>query len=140
MTVRQPGLKTRLALETKRISSQHRQLDALYELVVDAVNHRLGAAARSAFERFHDALDAHLSLEEELYFPALNGMRPELREELDGLCEEHVTLREKLDAIAHVLQEYPLEESVPLLEDMANTIANHEGREELLLSRIRPGG
>jgi hypothetical protein len=143
----QPGLRLRMGHEARRISSQHRQLDSLFALVADAVRRGAPREARDAFVRFADALDAHVSLEDELYFPALRGLQPALAGDLTVLEQEHRIFREQTDELRRLFDaafdseglarcEAPLERLVCAVED-------HEGREELLVAQIHtlpPGG
>jgi hypothetical protein len=137
----QPGLRLRMGQEARRISSQHRQLDVLFALVAAAVRRGAPREARDAFLRFGDALDAHVSLEDELYFPALRGLRPALADDLAVLEREHRAFREQTEALRRLFDaaydsaglarcEAPLEQLVTAVED-------HEGREELLIAQIR---
>ena len=99
----QPGLALRMQRETRVISAQHRQLDDFYLRVASAVHGDQPDAARAAFARFADALEAHLALEDGLYFPALRGLRPALGRDLEALCDEHQQLREGLAGVARLI-------------------------------------
>jgi hemerythrin-like domain-containing protein len=133
----QPGLKKRLGQEARRISSQHEQLDSLFGLVADAVDREERVQARDAFVRFQDALDAHFSLEESMYFPALHGLRPALSAELRELVREHGVLREVLFRVGRLLGDsVPLPECARELDRLADQLADHESREELLVGHV----
>jgi len=100
--------------------------------------------ARAEFQRFHDALDAHFTVEEQIHFPALHGLRPELDAELADLVAEHRVFRETLAELTGRLERAALEASAETLEASAETLdacaaaldrfvidlARHEGREE----------
>ena len=132
----QPGLRMRMAQEARRISSQHRQLDSLHALVVAALERRARAQARTAFVRFRDALDAHMALEDELHFPALRGLRPDLDGELAGLVREHRRFRRSLDTLAETFFHGSAAGCAQGLDAFAEAFAEHEGREERLLATI----
>jgi hypothetical protein len=137
----QPGLRLRMSHEARRISSQHRQLDSLFALVADAVTRGAPREARDAFVRFGDALDAHVSLEDELYFPALRGLRPALADDLAALEQEHRAFREQTDALRRLFDTAYDSESLARceapLERLVSAVENHEGREELLIAQVR---
>ena len=97
----QPGLRLRVAIEQRRISSQHRQLDEIYALVVTALTEQPLPEARQAFQRFRDAWEAHTSLEDGFYFPALHGLHPEIEPRLAVFAREHAGFRAKIGR-AHV--------------------------------------
>jgi hemerythrin-like domain-containing protein len=139
--VDQPGLRLRMSHEARRISSQHRQLDALFALVANAVARGAPREARDAFVRFADAVDAHVSLEDELYFPALRGLRPELAVDLEALVGEHRELREQMQTLRGLFDaafdsETLLRCEAPL-ERFVSGVEAHEGREELLIAQVR---
>jgi iron-sulfur cluster repair protein YtfE (RIC family) len=123
----------RMAQEARRISSQHRQLDALHALVVAALERRAPAQARAAFVRLRDALDAHMALEDELHFPALRGLRPDLDAELAGLVREHRRFRRGLDGLAETFADGELGACAQGLASFVAAFTEHERREERLL-------
>jgi len=133
----QPGLEKRMGKESRRISSQHRQLDALYALVARALAGADGPEARSCFVRFCDALEAHFSLEDELYFPALHGMRPALESDLAQLSRDHVGFRQDLLDLNGLLEAGDLPGCSQRLDGFVRRLAQHEGREEQILERIQ---
>jgi hemerythrin superfamily protein len=127
--------------DVRRISSQHRQLDALYAMIAGAIEKGLASKAQLAFLRFQDALEAHFSLEDELYFPALRGLRPELDGDLAALVREHQDLRESMCSVRGEFERSDLECSANALEEFIRLLTAHEDREEQLLESIqgRPG-
>ena len=132
----QPGLALRMQRERRVISAQHRQLDDFYLRVAAAVDGDQPDAARAAFARFADALEAHFALEDGLYFPALRGLSPALGPTLEALCDEHQALRERLAHVARRIDAGVCADCAPSLEDLAGDVAEHERREEELLASI----
>jgi hypothetical protein len=135
----QPGLALRMQRERRVISAQHRQLDDFHAHVVAAIEGDRPDVARSAFARFADALEAHLALEDGLYFPALRGLRPALERDLEALCDEHERLRERLADVARRIEAGVCAECARPLDRLAGELADHERREELLLASIQKG-
>ena len=136
----QPGLALRVQRGARTISAQHRQLDDFYLRVAAALDGGEAESARAAFARFCDALEAHLALEDGLYFPALRSLRPALERDLDPLEGEPQQLRERLAQVARSLESDDCPRCARLLEQLAGDLAEHEGREEGLLAPIRAGG
>jgi hypothetical protein len=134
--VDQPGLRLRLGAESRRIRSQHRQLDAIYARVLAALERGSSAEARGALERFRDAWEAHTSLEDGFYFPALRGLRPALGARLDALSDEHERLRAGLERLDALLAAGDAGRLGPALEGFVAEINEHEQREEELLSEL----
>jgi Hemerythrin HHE cation binding domain len=132
--IEQPGLRLRLNGEVRRISSQHRQLDALFALVVEALESGSAAATRGALQSFRDAFQAHTDLEDGFYFPALHGLRAELAPTLDRFSAEHRSFRESFDQLEAHLDASDLAGLGGRLEGFAAELADHEAREEALLA------
>jgi hypothetical protein len=133
-----PGLSWRVGKESERISSQHRQLDDHFRLVLEALSRGDLASAERRFLRFADALDAHLSLEDNFYFPALRGLAPALLGELESLASEHGEIRDEVARVMPLFDEARPDTCVHELERLAARMAEHERREERLLQRIQP--
>jgi len=134
----EPGVHWRMQGEARRISSQHRQLDLFYGMLEEALERGSLQGARVAFVRFRDALDAHITLEDKVFFPALHGLLPpELGAQLTGLVREHEAMRRVLDELQDLLAEGAVESCVRELDAFAEQIADHERREERLLADLR---
>lgn len=133
------GLALRMKGEALRISSQHRQLDDLYAPVASALDRGDQDGARAAFARFADALEAHLALEDTLYFPALHGLERRLEGDLAGLCAEHTALRTGMAGIAECLANASSVACAAAISEWVAELAEHERREESLLERLRGG-
>lgn len=140
MSDEQPGLRMRVAQESRRISSQHRQLDDLHAFVAAALELGDASTACQQFCRFKDALAAHMSLEDDLYFPALHGLEPELEAELIRLAEDHQRFRSDLAALERHFDRGELGSCQTALDRFVGQFAAHELREERLTEVVRSGG
>jgi len=136
----EPGLTLRMKRERRVLSAQHRQLDDFCARLAAALDAGEAPAALAAFRRFSDALEAHLALEDGLYFPALRGLRPALEPDLEALRDEHAALRERLADLGHLVEAGRCEACLWSLGQLAGDLAEHEGREEGLLASLRTGG
>ena len=96
----EPALERRMEHLGLRLSAQHRQLDEFFEAVVAAVERGSLVAARAAFSHFDDALDAHVTLEDQIFFPALRGLHRQIDSELVAFVEEHGRFRHSLHELA----------------------------------------
>jgi hemerythrin superfamily protein len=137
MAIGQRGLERRLRRETQRISSQHQQLDSLYAITTQALETGSVEAARSAFLRFSDALEAHVDLEDDFFFPAVRGLRPDLVSDLEALSSEHRGFRADLAELNRALEAGHVKRAEATLGEFVKRLAAHEEREEKLLARIR---
>ena len=95
----QPGLRLRFAHEARRIAGQHGYLDALAAAIRCAIETSAVSELRKALSDFRYALESHFALEEQLHFPALHGLQPELAGDLARLTREHTELRAELDRV-----------------------------------------
>jgi hemerythrin-like domain-containing protein len=133
------GLRMRMRSEERRISSQHKQLGDLYERVLASV---AGGSPRKAigdFLLFATALEAHMSVEEEIYFPALHGLRNDVGAELVELVTEHQQIRASLPPIQERLAADDRALALAALDALADRVERHEQVEESLLARITEG-
>lgn len=131
-----PGLRRRIDRAARSISDQHRQLDSLYDDLMDALERGDGARARLVFLRFGDALNAHFSLEESFFFPAVHGLYPAAEAELASLSLEHERFDRNLVEVSERLRSDDLSSAADGLDGLASALATHEKREEALLHTI----
>jgi regulator of replication initiation timing len=129
----QPGLRLRLRGEAKRLSTQHKQLDTFFDMVTSALERGSLTGARVSFVRFCDALEAHIDLEDRVFFPALRGLRPDMTERLTGLVEEHTAVRLELDQLRDLLAVGSAETFSKQFERLGVFLGEHERREDELL-------
>lgn len=133
------GLNLRMKYEGDRISSQHTQLGELHQLIVAGLDAGAVHSARQAFERFEEALKAHLEVEERIYFPALHGLRPELGADIARLMREHNEIVALLPGLRSLLRAGEMEVSRERLRELAKLISGHEEHEEdLIQATIAP--
>jgi hypothetical protein len=130
----QPGLRLRLNGEVRRISSQHRQLDALFAFVVEALESGSTPTTRETLRSFRDAFQAHTDLEDRFYFPALHGLRAELTDTLERFSAEHRSFRDSFERLEAYLDASDLAGLGAELEVFSAELADHEAREEALLA------
>ena len=135
---REIGLELRMRRESVRISSQHRQLDEHWARVREALERGETGRARRTFAHYADALEAHLSLEDDFYYPALHGLSPALGGELAALAREHTSLRSSLASVREELARSGAATSSSTLTGFFAALADHERREEALLARALP--
>jgi len=128
------GISARLRREAQRVASQHRQLDEFQVVVTDALARGDLSEARRSLARFREALDAHFSLEEEFYFPALHSHSSQLRAELAELALEHDSLRAGFSDATVALSISDGAATTAALNAWLPRLDAHERREEALLA------
>ena len=132
----QPGLRKRMKKEAVRVSSQHRQLDEFFEALSDALARGSLEGARLSYTRFRDALEAHLTLEDQVFFPALRGLEPEIGGALTDLIEEHHDFREQLETLYDLIARGRRDPFAKGVHALADQVWEHEQREEALIAEI----
>lgn len=94
-----PGLRMRMRGEERRITSQHEKLDDFCREVYTRIDKDGAARAMGDYLLFSAALDAHMTVEEEIFFPALHGLRPDATDDLTRLVAEHEELRLQMEEV-----------------------------------------
>jgi len=131
-----PGLRHRMRGEERRIEGQHEQLDALCREVRAELERGGTEGALDNYLHFVDALEAHMKVEEEIYFPALHGLREELSEELTALVEAHHVFRGQAEDLRTLFEEHDRLAARDAIERLALEFAAHEAAEEELMARV----
>ena len=133
------GLRMRMRGEERRISSQHKQLGDLFDRVLASMDGGGPRLAVNDFLLFSTALEAHMAVEEDIYFPALHGLREDVGGELVELVSEHVRIRGELSRAQKRLNGGNRVAAQQALDDLASLVSRHEKQEEGLLARISEG-
>jgi hypothetical protein len=129
----------RMRGEERRITSQHGQLDRLCREVYIQIDKYGAAPAIGDYLLFMTALEAHMTVEEDIYFPALHGLRPDAGPELADLVGEHAGVRSQAEEVRSLLKAGDGEAARLALDRLARGISRHESAEEKLISRITEG-
>lgn len=96
--------------------------------------------ANDLLARLCRLLEAHFSLEDRVYFPALQALAPGLADELRLLAGEHVWMLEALEATRAAVERSDAATLVRDLDEVAILFAEHEQREDAILHRIEKLG
>ena len=131
----EPGLALRMRSEARRISEQHRRLAELKDEVSAALSNESMGSARVRFQRFAEALGAHFDVEEQVFFPAIHGIDPELGRTVDELVTAHERLRGELAVLLAHLGSGEPSACVLLLDDLVKQLQMHERVEEWAMER-----
>jgi nucleotide-binding universal stress UspA family protein len=127
------GLRYRVKRAARQIASQHRHIRSTFEAVREAAARGAARELRTALVGLQSAVRAHFSLEDDVLFPALHGLRPEYAGALEKLSREHARFVAELRRMAEGLEISDLARFASALEALASSLAAHEGREEKLV-------
>jgi len=136
MVLAQIGLRYRMRRALRQIGEQHRQLREIHARLAAAIAAGERQEARDAFVRYRHALGAHFELEDDVFFPALHGLHPEEREDLEALGGDHAGLLAALQRLASLLEASALDRFGEALDAFRGDLTRHEKREEDLVSRV----
>lgn len=136
---RDRGLRLRMRGEERRIASQHERLDDLCAEVYTQIEKEGPQAALNHFLIFMTALEAHMSVEEDIYFPALHGLCADAGPDLARLVADHDELRSVGARLEKLMASGDKDGSRLALDQYARHISAHELEEEDLLARITEG-
>lgn len=134
----QPGLRLRLAHVSRRLPIQHEFLNALLATTSRALERMEAVAAQEALLGFRGALDAHFQLEEEVYFPALHSLQPDLEVEIEELVREHHALRDRLLVLEGRAGREPGPAVAQEFVELSHALRQHESREQQAFASEAP--
>jgi len=132
----QPGLRLRLARESRRIAGQHAWLASVESTVLRMLERGTPGEAREALRAYRGSLDAHFELEERIHFPALHGLRRQLGETIAALVLDHEHLRRVLEELEGRVGSVPRDAVTAGFRDLTEQLGEHEQREEALLDGV----
>jgi len=115
---------------------EHSELDQLIEALVEACGGSSSAAASAALEDLSEALEGHLTVEEEVYFPLVEHLRPELEPVLKGVRLAHGVLRSQVDQLREQLAGDERTEANRLLGSLLELFRSHEAIEGQLIADL----
>jgi hemerythrin len=130
------GLRYRLRRAARQVGEQHRHIAEIYIALGNAVASRTKQDAAEALRRYEEAIHAHFSLEEEVFFPAIHGIETTQDGEVGNLANTHDELRVELRSLVDALSDADPEIFSDSLHRFAKHLAIHESHEEGLLERI----
>lgn len=133
------GLLYRVKRASRQIAEQHAHLSEILRGFEPLLERGDGGAVRELFQRYRGALDAHFSLEEAVFFPALHGLHPERSADLEALSAEHQEFLGKLARLSEGL-EADLEGFRRGLRAISSEFATHESREEKVVRQAAGEG
>jgi len=136
MKPKEIGLRHRLRRAVRQIGAQHEHLRAAHRAVAESAAAGDVAEVTARLDQLSGAVDAHFSLEESVFFPAIHGLHSESESSLEQLVCEHEELQEDLGKLRRALATESLHDFVERYRAFATSTAEHEAREERLLGSL----
>ncbi|MFQ5416649.1 MAG: hemerythrin domain-containing protein [Myxococcota bacterium] len=136
MTQMDVGLRHRLRRARRQIAAQHAQLRSLRQALEEALVRRDVEAVRDAVDQLRTAVKAHFSMETGVFFPALHGLYPDARRELEGFVREHEEFVSRMAGLRQGIVDDSLELFESAFATLGESISGHEAREERLIEAV----
>ena len=115
------------------LRADHRALQALFEQTRGTADFM---ERRELFEEIRDALEPHLALEEEVFYPAFSSpSHGDWSEVIGEAVEDHRLLQEMLGELSQVSDR---EDFSDLLDELVESIEDHFTEEEELFASLVP--
>jgi iron-sulfur cluster repair protein YtfE (RIC family) len=130
------GLRYRLRRASRQIAEQHKHMRELGVELEQALKEQLPDKLKDVLQRFRGAMDAHFALEDGVFFPALHGLHPEQRNELEELSRQHQNFGVELERLRQSLEEDSLERFAAGFYELVKGLAMHEQREEKMVRSL----
>jgi hypothetical protein len=132
----QIGLRHRISRLSEQVGRQHRHLEELRAEVAEALRCAAPAEACRWLEQFNAALVAHFELEQNIFFPALHGLDPSRKRELEALEREHVDLLADLASVLTGIGSEGWGDAALRFQSCLDRLRGHERIEERLVGAI----
>lgn len=126
--------------ELKRWWQEHSELDELVEALVEATEHGTLAAASASVEELGEALEGHFAVEEEVYFPLVESLRPEYGPTVQTARLAHLEVREQLDRLRSHLSNGDPASARDVLNALLDIFRTHEEMEGRLIADLSTPG
>jgi hemerythrin len=130
------GLRYRLRRASRQIAVQHENMHELVRELEQALSEERTDKLKDVLLRFRAAMEAHFSLEDGVFFPALHGLHPEQRSELEELSRQHQSFGVEVGRLSQWLEENSLEKFASAFHELLERLAMHEKREERVVRAI----
>lgn len=115
----------------RKIADEHRALNRLFATALKLLEgDDLDLGAGEAFGTLREAMESHLTAEENLYFPTIWALLPEFKDRLRAFIRAHHHFRGLLQEISGLMDSAEEEEAKYVLERLRHEFGRHEVSEE----------
>jgi len=130
------GLRYRVRRAARQLAEQHQHIHQILGELDRAIAGESRGRVSEVYALYRSALEAHFSLEDEVFFPALHGLQPEHAAELDALSRDHEGFIQSLGRLGERLSTEPLEGFARAFRDLVGEVGRHESREERVVREL----
>jgi hypothetical protein len=136
----QIGLRHRVRRLVEQIARQHRQLGELRGRIDAAFARGAWQEAGRSLDQFRAVLVAHFDLEQDVFFPALHGLEPSRKRDLESLEQEHAELLAQLEGVVAGVEPELQPDCAERFRSCLERLRGHEKIEEELVGAISKDG
>jgi hypothetical protein len=125
-----------LRRDLERWWQDHSELDYVIDALLTMIDRGSAAAASNALEDLAGAMEAHLEIEEEVYFPLIERLAPEHASTVGAARRTHLDLREHIASLRDHLAQSELEAARGALTKLLRELRTHEQMEAQLIADL----
>lgn len=118
---------------TTHMTGDHRHCDAFFSDTESAVNKNDWQAASNHWGQFHNSIEQHFAIEEEILFPAFEQATGSSGGPTSVMRIEHQQMRQLFEQISAALTAKDSEETLGLTETLMILMQQHNMKEEQIL-------
>ena len=122
-----------MASISETLGEEHRRCDDLFTAAEGAVDAGAWEEAAARLAAFREALEAHLTLEEERLFPALEAAEPHAQGPTAVMRQEHRHMRALAEELGQALAARDRERYLGAAETLLVLMQQHNAKEEHVL-------
>ena len=126
----------RVRLSLQRIGEQHGKILALRRTVESAVSRGDADAIADGIQRLSGTVEAHFELEERAYYPPDVPMEDPVADTLLSFIDQHESLRTELQTLRSLVAARRFDDFKSAFDAFCSTLADHEAREEKVISDL----
>ena len=122
-----------MASISETLGEEHRHCDGLFAAAEAAVDAGAWEEAAARLAEFREALESHLTLEEERLFPALEAVEPNAQGPTGVMRQEHRHMRALAEELGQALAARDRERYLGAAETLLVLMQQHNAKEEHVL-------
>ena len=132
----EPDLRCRIRRTARLVGGQYERFAPIFAELNDAIASGDTREAETAAFRLEGAMQAHFLLEEQMFFPALQGLYTDREPELSALVKDHEHLRAQLRALVDRILACQLQLAAKSVADCSAALLEHEAREGIFVKAL----
>ncbi len=121
---------------TETMSADHRRCDELFAGAEELISNGSWEQGTAGFEAFHQAMEHHFHMEEEVLFPTFEQQTGQTMGPTQVMKMEHTQMRQLFSDMSDAVEQQDKECYLGLAETLMMIIQQHNMKEEQMLYRM----